>query len=41
MISDALIDLKPLISRVFPFDELEEALQAALRPDTYRVIVTP
>ncbi len=41
LISDALIDLKPLISRVFPFEKLEEALQAALRPDTYRVIVTP
>ena len=35
-----LIDLEPFISRVLPFARLEEALQAALKPDTYRVIVT-
>jgi threonine dehydrogenase-like Zn-dependent dehydrogenase len=41
MISGGLIDLKPLISLVLPFEKLEEALRAALQPDTYRVIVTP
>ena len=41
MISGGVVDLKPLISLVFPFVKLEEALEAALRPDTYRVIVTP
>ncbi|RLC62687.1 MAG: hypothetical protein DRI80_05760 [Chloroflexota bacterium] len=40
MISEGLIDLKPFISLVLPFERLEEGLQAALRPDTYRVIVT-
>jgi threonine dehydrogenase-like Zn-dependent dehydrogenase len=40
MISQGAIDLKPFISLVLPFDKLEEGLQAALRPDTYRVIVT-
>jgi L-iditol 2-dehydrogenase len=41
MISERAIDLKPLISLVLPFEKLEEGLQAALRPDTYRVVVTP
>jgi threonine dehydrogenase-like Zn-dependent dehydrogenase len=40
MISRELIDLKPFISLVLPFEKLEEGLQAATRPDTYRVIVT-
>jgi len=40
MISQGMVDLKPFISLVLPFDRLEEGLQAALRPDTYRVIVT-
>ncbi len=40
MISQGAIDLKPFISLVLPFDRLEEGLQAALQPDTYRVIVT-
>jgi threonine dehydrogenase-like Zn-dependent dehydrogenase len=40
MISGGLIDVKPFISLVLPFEKLEEGLQAALRPDTYRVIVT-
>jgi threonine dehydrogenase-like Zn-dependent dehydrogenase len=40
LIAQGAIDLKPFISRVMPFEQLEEALQAALRPDTYRVIVT-
>ena len=40
LISKGLIDLKPFISLVLPFERLEEGLQAALRPDTYRVVVT-
>jgi threonine dehydrogenase-like Zn-dependent dehydrogenase len=40
MISGGLIDVKPFISLVLPFEKLEEGLQAALRLDTYRVIVT-
>ena len=40
MISRELIDLKPFISLVLPFEKLEEGLQAATRPDTYRVVVT-
>ncbi len=41
MISEKVVDLKPLISAVLPLEKLEEALQTTLRPDTYRVIVTP
>ncbi len=40
MISGGMIDLKPFISLILPFEKLEEGLRAALRPDTYRVIVT-
>ena len=40
MISRGLIDLKPFISLVLPFEKLEEGVEAALRPDTYRVVVT-
>jgi threonine dehydrogenase-like Zn-dependent dehydrogenase len=41
MISQGLIDLRPLISLVLPFEKLEEGLQAAMRPDTYRVLIAP
>jgi threonine dehydrogenase-like Zn-dependent dehydrogenase len=41
MISRQTIDLRPLISRTYPLSELEDALKAAIRPDTYRVIVLP
>ena len=41
MIARGAIDLRPLISRTYPFMELETALQAAIQPDTYRVIVKP
>jgi len=41
MISGRRVDLRPLISLSFPLAQLEEALQAAIRPDTYRVIVKP
>jgi len=40
MISERLIDLKPFISLVLPFEKLEEGLQRAMQPDTYRVVVT-
>jgi L-iditol 2-dehydrogenase len=40
MISYGLIDLKPFMSLVLPFERLEEALQRARQPDTYRVLVT-
>ena len=41
MIAKGAIDLRPLISRTYPLMELEAALQAACKPDTYRVIVKP
>jgi threonine dehydrogenase-like Zn-dependent dehydrogenase len=41
MISRRRIDLRPLISRTYPLSQLEDALKAALQPDTYRVIVLP
>jgi L-iditol 2-dehydrogenase len=41
MISSRALDVKPLISCTFPLVQLHEGLQAALRPDTYRVIMIP
>lgn len=34
------VDLKPFVSRVLPFEKLEEGFQEALKLDTYRVVVT-
>jgi L-iditol 2-dehydrogenase len=41
LLSDRLIDVRPLIDERVPLAELERAFQLAIRPDTYRVIVTP
>jgi L-iditol 2-dehydrogenase len=40
LINQGSIDLDPFISQVLPFEQLEQGLEAAMRPDTYRVIVT-
>jgi L-iditol 2-dehydrogenase len=41
LLSSRLIDVAPLIDRRVPLDELETAFELALRPDTYRIVVTP
>jgi threonine dehydrogenase-like Zn-dependent dehydrogenase len=41
MISSGAVDLRPLISLTLPLAQLVKGLQAAMRPDTYRVIVIP
>jgi threonine dehydrogenase-like Zn-dependent dehydrogenase len=41
MIGGGGIDLAPLLSAAYPLDELAAAFDAAARPDTYRVFVTP
>jgi threonine dehydrogenase-like Zn-dependent dehydrogenase len=41
LLSARLIDVRPLIDRCVPLTELETAFELALRPDTYRVVVTP
>jgi L-iditol 2-dehydrogenase len=40
-IAQRTIDLQPLLSGVFPLDQLELAFEAAARPDTYRVFIAP
>lgn len=40
MVAGKIIDLKPFISKVFPFLQLEDAIESAMTPETYRVIVT-
>ena len=39
LLSHRLIDVSPLITMQYPLDELEQALKAATRTDTYRVTV--
>ena len=41
LVSRRLIDVRPLIDRCVPLTDLETAFELALRPDTYRVVVTP
>jgi threonine dehydrogenase-like Zn-dependent dehydrogenase len=41
LLSHRLIDVRPLIDRCVPLTELETAFELALRPDTYRIVVTP
>ncbi|NPV69227.1 MAG: alcohol dehydrogenase catalytic domain-containing protein [Firmicutes bacterium] len=40
MLSSAAVSVRSLISGVYPLDKAQEAFEAALRPDTYRVIVS-
>ncbi len=41
LVTQRAVDLAPLVSLALPLERLEEGLQAALRPDTYRVVITP
>jgi threonine dehydrogenase-like Zn-dependent dehydrogenase len=41
LLSRRLIDVRPLIDRLVPLAELETAFELAIRPDTYRIVVTP
>ncbi len=40
LLSKRLIDVRPLIHKKVPLDHIKEAFELAIRPDTYRVIVT-
>lgn len=39
-ISKGILDLSPLVTGAFPYTSAEEAFLCAVRPDTYRVVVT-
>ena len=39
LLSGRMIDVSELISNIFPFDRLEDALENAVDPSTYRIIV--
>jgi L-iditol 2-dehydrogenase len=41
LLARRLIDVRPLIDQMVPLTELERAFELALRPDTYRIVVTP
>jgi L-iditol 2-dehydrogenase len=40
LLSKRLLDVRPLIHTTIPLDNVKEAFELAIRPDTYRVIVT-
>jgi L-iditol 2-dehydrogenase len=40
LLSKRLIDVRPLIYKTVPLDNIKDAFEMAVRPDTYRVIVT-
>ncbi|NPV55629.1 MAG: zinc-binding dehydrogenase [Anaerolineae bacterium] len=40
MISNRLFDMRPFISKTYPFSSIHEAFEAAIKPDTYRVVLT-
>jgi L-iditol 2-dehydrogenase len=41
LLSNRLIDVRPLIDRLVPLAEIDAAFELAIRPDTYRIVVTP
>jgi L-iditol 2-dehydrogenase len=40
LLSHRLINVAPLIETTLPLDKVQEALELAVRPETYRVVVT-
>ena len=40
LLSDRIIDVSPLIEKTMPLSEIEEAFELAIRPDTYRAVLT-
>ena len=40
LLSKRLLNVRPLIQQQVPLDNVKDALELAIRPDTYRVIVT-
>lgn len=40
LLSKNIVDLSDLVSAVYPMEQAQEAFEAALRPDTYRVVIT-
>ena len=41
MFAAGRLDVRPLIDRLVPLSDLQTAFELAIRPDTYRVVVTP
>lgn len=39
LLSQKLIDVEPLITKIYPFDEIEEAFQFAANPNTIKVLI--
>jgi threonine dehydrogenase-like Zn-dependent dehydrogenase len=41
LLRERLIDVRPLIDALVPLSQLDDAFERAVRPDTYRIVVTP
>ncbi|TSA28319.1 MAG: alcohol dehydrogenase [Bacteroidetes bacterium] len=39
LLSQKLVDVEPMITKVFPFDEIEAAFKLAARPDSMKVLI--
>jgi L-iditol 2-dehydrogenase len=40
LISRGIINVKPMIERVMPLDQAQQAFEEAVKTETYRVVVT-
>ncbi|MEA4884868.1 MAG: zinc-binding dehydrogenase [Clostridia bacterium] len=40
LISRGIIDVKPMIEKVMPLDEAQQAFEEAIKADTYRIVIT-
>jgi L-iditol 2-dehydrogenase len=40
LISRGVIDVKPMIQKVMPLDQAQQAFEEAIKPETYRIVVT-
>lgn len=40
VLSSRIVDVRPLIQKTLPLSEVKEALELAIKPDTYRIVLT-
>ena len=39
LLSKRIVDISPVIDRVFDYKDIDEAMKYAMRPDTYKVVI--
>ena len=40
MVEHKIINLKPFVSKVYPFEKIKEAMEDSVRGDAYRIVIT-